>query len=94
MPVEAIRSRMESKGRALVIVVFALSIAGLLTVRDASDQRSVEEYNRSQSRVKMTYDGGWLTGVASLLALGIAVMEGRALWVAVKRDRGVRRKVQ
>jgi phosphotransferase system glucose/maltose/N-acetylglucosamine-specific IIC component len=78
---------MEANRRGLVIVVFALSIAGLLMAEDVINQRSVEEYNRSQSREKMTYDGGWIAEAACWLALAIAVIEGHALMIAMRRER-------
>ncbi len=81
---------MKSQRRSLVILVFALLIAGLLMAEDLINQRSVEEYNRSQSREKMTYDGGWISAAGCWLALGIAVIEGRALVISMKRDRAGR----
>jgi hypothetical protein len=35
----------------------------------------------------MTYDGGWIAEAACWLALAIAVIEGHALMIAMRRER-------
>lgn len=93
---------MESRWRRPVVLVSALSIAGLLIWKDVDQQRAVDHYNREQielMRLGHPHDGhiddpGDLAlGIAWLLALGIAVIEGHALVISMQRGRTGRNEV-
>lgn len=92
---------MKSHRRGLLVVVFALSIAGLLIWKDVDQQQAVDAYNREQSElIGLGYPhGGHIDdpsdlalGISWPLALGIAVIEGHALVISMRRDRKGRKE--
>lgn len=93
---------MKSHRRGLVILVFALLIAGLLIWKDVDQQRAVDHYNREQIELMRSgypHEGhiddpsDLALGISWVLALGIAVIEARALVISMKRDRAGRNEV-
>jgi len=95
--IAGIQGVMKSHRRGLVIVVFALVIAGLLILEGVINKREVDDYNRAQLGEPLGghihYEGTWTSGIACLLALMIVVIEGRALVISKKRDRAGRNEV-
>lgn len=92
---------MESKWRRPVVLITALMIAGLLIWKDVDQQRAVDHYNREQielTRLGHPHDGhiddpsDLALGISWLLALAIAVIEGHALVISMRRDRGERKE--
>lgn len=89
---------MESKWRRPVVLLSALMIAGLLIWKDVDQQRAVDQYNREQMALAgpghsighIDDPSDLALGITWLLALGIAVIEGHALVISMRRDRRVR----
>jgi hypothetical protein len=76
---------MKSRRRSLVILVFALAIAGLLIWKDVDQKQAVDAYNREQSElIGLGYPHGGHIDDPSDLALGIS-------WLVGPRNRGDRR---
>ena len=87
---------MKANRRGLVIVVSALAIAGLLILEGVINKREADDYNRAQLGEPLGghihYEGTWTSGIACLLALMIAVIEGHALVISMRRDRKGRKE--